>query len=178
MFDVAPSELVVICIAALVVLGPTRLPGLVRKVGRWVGKARAMARDFREQLETEVNVEELNRAAKQHLGLEDTPAPFEPPTPTGGDPVPGDASRPVADVSTPESPVSASEAADSTVDLTYPYGRATDISTSADPSVLPPDPHPDDTYSHAHGFDEAPRLEPEPHAEPVDAAADAAAVKP
>ena len=43
MFDFGFSELVVVFVVALVVLGPTRLPGLVRKVGRWIGKARAMA---------------------------------------------------------------------------------------------------------------------------------------
>jgi sec-independent protein translocase protein TatB len=61
MFEVGFQELVVIFGVALVVLGPKRLPGLVSKVGRWVGKARAMARDFRQQLENEVNLEELNK---------------------------------------------------------------------------------------------------------------------
>jgi sec-independent protein translocase protein TatB len=53
MFEVGFSEMVVIFALALVVLGPQRLPGLVAQVGRWAGRARAMARQFREQLETE-----------------------------------------------------------------------------------------------------------------------------
>ena len=86
MFEVGFSELVLIFGIALVVLGPTRLPGLVSKIGRWVGKARSMARQFREQLESEVQLEELNRIttastpAKPHY-----PAP---PPEFGGEPIP------------------------------------------------------------------------------------------
>jgi sec-independent protein translocase protein TatB len=61
MLDIGFLELVVIFVVALVVLGPTRLPGLVRTVGRWVGKARAVARDFQQQLENEANLADLNR---------------------------------------------------------------------------------------------------------------------
>jgi sec-independent protein translocase protein TatB len=53
--DFSFSELAIIFGLALVVLGPKKLPGLVQQVGRWVGRARHMARQFREQLEQEVN---------------------------------------------------------------------------------------------------------------------------
>lgn len=53
--DFSISELAIIFGLALVVLGPKKLPGLVAQVGRWVGRARHMARQFREQLEQEVN---------------------------------------------------------------------------------------------------------------------------
>lgn len=53
MFEVGFSELLLIMAVALVVLGPEKLPGLVTKVGRWMGRARAMGRQFREQLEME-----------------------------------------------------------------------------------------------------------------------------
>jgi sec-independent protein translocase protein TatB len=55
MFDIGFSEILVIFILALVVLGPEKLPRVVREVGRWVGRARAMARQFQEQLEEEVD---------------------------------------------------------------------------------------------------------------------------
>jgi sec-independent protein translocase protein TatB len=48
-------EIVIIFGVALVVLGPKKLPGTAAQIGRWVGRARAMARQFREQLEQEVN---------------------------------------------------------------------------------------------------------------------------
>ena len=55
MFDIGFSEILVIFVLALIVLGPEKLPRVVREVGRWVGRARAMARQFQEQLEDEVD---------------------------------------------------------------------------------------------------------------------------
>ncbi len=46
MFDLGWTELLVIGIVALIVVGPKDLPVLFRNVGRWVGKARGMAREF------------------------------------------------------------------------------------------------------------------------------------
>ncbi len=93
MFEIGFTELALIFGVALLVLGPTRLPGLVSKIGRWVGKARSMARDFRQQLENEVNLEELNKMTdlqtKQARGgitpapppeLSGVPLPDSPPT--------------------------------------------------------------------------------------------------
>jgi sec-independent protein translocase protein TatB len=53
MFDIGFSEIVLIFGLALVVLGPEKLPKLAATIGRWVGRARAMARQFQDQLETE-----------------------------------------------------------------------------------------------------------------------------
>ena len=55
MFDIGFSEVLLIFALALVVLGPDKLPGVARTVGRWAGRARAMARQFRDQLETEAD---------------------------------------------------------------------------------------------------------------------------
>ncbi|HEV7137519.1 MAG TPA: Sec-independent protein translocase protein TatB [Steroidobacteraceae bacterium] len=57
MFDIGFSEILVIFVLALIVLGPEKLPKVVREVGRWVGRARAMARQFQEQLEEEVDLD-------------------------------------------------------------------------------------------------------------------------
>ena len=46
MFDLGLTELLVIGVVALIVVGPKDLPVLFRNVGRWVGKARGMAREF------------------------------------------------------------------------------------------------------------------------------------
>jgi sec-independent protein translocase protein TatB len=61
MFEVGFSELLVIFVLALVVLGPERLPRLAQQVGRWIGRARAMAKQFREQLEDEVNIADMKK---------------------------------------------------------------------------------------------------------------------
>ena len=70
MFDIGFSEILVIFILALIVLGPERLPRVVREVGRWVGRARAMARQFQDQLEEEVDV---NRSRSTWRGTPPTP---------------------------------------------------------------------------------------------------------
>lgn len=62
MFEVGFSEIVLILGLALLVLGPEKLPGLAQKVGRWTGRARAMARQLRTQLEQEVTIEELAKS--------------------------------------------------------------------------------------------------------------------
>jgi sec-independent protein translocase protein TatB len=48
-FGFSFSELVVVVIVALVVMGPKDLPRMLRKVGRWAGKIRRMASDLRAQ---------------------------------------------------------------------------------------------------------------------------------
>ena len=63
MFEGSFWELSLIFVLALVVFGPERLPGLARSVGLWVGRARAMLRNFNEQLERELAAEEMRRAA-------------------------------------------------------------------------------------------------------------------
>lgn len=62
MFEVGFTEIVLILGLALLVLGPEKLPGLAEKVGRWTGRARAMARQLRTQLEQEVNIDEMTKA--------------------------------------------------------------------------------------------------------------------
>ena len=63
MFEVGFSELLLIMGLALLVLGPEKLPKVVSEIGRWMGRARAMARQFREQLEDEAAESSRRRAA-------------------------------------------------------------------------------------------------------------------
>jgi sec-independent protein translocase protein TatB len=65
---------VIIFVLALIVLGPEKLPRVVSEVGRWVGRARVMARQFREQLEEEVQLEQARKA-------QPPPTPYRPPPP-------------------------------------------------------------------------------------------------
>ena len=57
-------------------LGPEKLPRVVSEIGRWVGRARAMARQFREQLEEEV---QLEQARKAQAATTPAPLPAVPP---------------------------------------------------------------------------------------------------
>ena len=54
MFDVGFWELLFIFTLALLILGPDKLPGVVSTVGRWTGRARALARGLRLQIEREM----------------------------------------------------------------------------------------------------------------------------
>ena len=49
MLDIGSGELVVIGVVALIAIGPKELPGVLRMVGQWVGKARRMAGEFQAQ---------------------------------------------------------------------------------------------------------------------------------
>src|SRR5262249_60002673 len=51
MFDIGWSELVLIGVVALVAIGPKELPGVLRMVGQWMGKARKMAAEFQGQFQ-------------------------------------------------------------------------------------------------------------------------------
>ncbi len=74
-FDFSFPEIVITFGVALVVLGPKKLPGLVAQVGRWVGRARHMARQFREQLEQEVNSINAVKPIPRHVPPEVGPVP-------------------------------------------------------------------------------------------------------
>lgn len=65
MFDVAPTELLLVVVVALVVIGPKDLPKAMRFVGKWMAKARGMARHFRSGLDTMMREAELEELEKQ-----------------------------------------------------------------------------------------------------------------
>lgn len=64
MFDVGYSELLVIAVVALVVIGPKDLPKVMRTVGNWVGRARGMARHFRSGVDAMMREAELEEMEK------------------------------------------------------------------------------------------------------------------
>lgn len=61
MFDIGFSELLVIAIVALIVLGPERLPKAARFAGLWVRRARAQWYSVKDELERELAADELKR---------------------------------------------------------------------------------------------------------------------
>ncbi|HWZ63400.1 MAG TPA: Sec-independent protein translocase protein TatB [Steroidobacteraceae bacterium] len=75
MFEGRFLEVLIIFVLALVVLGPEKLPRVTSEVGRWIGRARAMARQFREQLEEEVQLEEARRRDPPPSSTASTAAP-------------------------------------------------------------------------------------------------------
>lgn len=63
MLDIGFTELLVIGALALIVVGPKELPGLLRTVGQFAGKARAMARDFQRTMEDAAREADLGDVA-------------------------------------------------------------------------------------------------------------------
>jgi sec-independent protein translocase protein TatB len=59
MFDVAPTELMLVAVIALVVIGPKDLPRVMRVVGQWVARARGVARQFRSGFDEMIRESEL-----------------------------------------------------------------------------------------------------------------------
>ncbi|WP_380058486.1 Sec-independent protein translocase protein TatB [Falsihalocynthiibacter sp. SS001] len=78
MFDIGMTELLVVGIVALIVVGPKDLPGMFRTVGRFTGKAKSMARDFQRAMNdaadeagvSDVTSDLKNMTSKKNLGLD------------------------------------------------------------------------------------------------------------
>lgn len=75
MFDSGFLEMMVIAVIALLVVGPERLPGLARKAGKMVGKAKAFVNSTKADIEKEIQAEEmksmLSRQEKEISELRD-----------------------------------------------------------------------------------------------------------
>jgi sec-independent protein translocase protein TatB len=71
MFDVGFSELVLIGVVALVVLGPERLPGAARTAGALVRRARASWASVKAEVEREIAAEELKRSMRESAAAMD-----------------------------------------------------------------------------------------------------------
>jgi len=59
MFDIGWSEFAVIAVVALIAIGPKELPGVLRMVGQWIGKARKMAGEFQGQFQEAMREAEM-----------------------------------------------------------------------------------------------------------------------
>jgi sec-independent protein translocase protein TatB len=59
MFDIGWSELMVIGVVALIAIGPKELPGVLRMVGQWMGKARKLAGEFQGQFQEAMREAEM-----------------------------------------------------------------------------------------------------------------------
>jgi len=60
MFDVGFSELIVIALVALIVIGPERLPRVARTLGALLGRAQRYVNDVKSDIQREVDMDELN----------------------------------------------------------------------------------------------------------------------
>jgi sec-independent protein translocase protein TatB len=61
MFDIGFSEMVIIAVVALVVLGPDRLPRVARQAGQWMGKLQRYVSDVKSDINRQMELDELRR---------------------------------------------------------------------------------------------------------------------
>ncbi|MGE3568817.1 MAG: Sec-independent protein translocase protein TatB [Gammaproteobacteria bacterium] len=67
MFDIGFWELALIGVIALLVVGPERMPSLIRTTGKWVGHIQRLARDLRREIEREAQTEEFRKLNQDFL---------------------------------------------------------------------------------------------------------------
>lgn len=66
MFDIGFSELLMVGIVALLVLGPDKLPVAARTCGLWIGRLRRSIGNIQREISEELRVEELRRTTAMH----------------------------------------------------------------------------------------------------------------
>ena len=67
MFDIGFWELGVIFVVALIVVGPEKMPGLIKGAGQWVGKIQRAVRTMRYEIEKEAQTAEYRQLNKEFL---------------------------------------------------------------------------------------------------------------
>ncbi len=70
MFDIGFTELLLIGVVALVVLGPDRLPGAVRTAGLWIGRIKRSFSAIKAEVEREIGADEIRRQLHNEQILE------------------------------------------------------------------------------------------------------------
>ncbi|WP_407119227.1 Sec-independent protein translocase protein TatB [Bradyrhizobium sp. LMG 9283] len=78
MFDIGWSELVLIGVVALIAIGPKELPGVLRMVGQWMGKARRMAAEFQGQFQEAMREAEMADLKKSFDEVKEAATGFNP----------------------------------------------------------------------------------------------------
>ena len=69
MFDIAFSELILVAVISLIVMGPNQIPETVRSVGLWVGRIRQAISSAKRELENEVGMEEIREKLHNQIPM-------------------------------------------------------------------------------------------------------------
>ena len=70
MFDIGFFELLLICVVALLVLGPDKMPGAVKTIALWIGRLRRNFNNIRREIEQEVGADEIRRQLRNEAIME------------------------------------------------------------------------------------------------------------
>jgi len=71
MFDIGFSEIMVVAMISLIIMGPERLPETVRTITLWLGRLRQFVSSARSELEDEVGVDEIRRQLRNEKIMRD-----------------------------------------------------------------------------------------------------------
>ena len=108
MFEIGGTELLLIAVVALIVIGPKELPNALRTVGRYTGKARAMTRHLRsgfDEMMRQAELEEMEKQWAEHNRkiMAETPTVADPAPETAPEAAPEVTSaQPTAEATQPE----------------------------------------------------------------------------
>jgi sec-independent protein translocase protein TatB len=147
MFDIGWSELLVIGIVALIVIGPKELPGALRTLGQWMAKIRRMASEFQGQFQEAMREAEIDQLKKD---MDDMAAKAK--DYTHFDPIEDvrrDIEKSVGDLPSLDQPSTTTSGAGTTTAETPPSNDAppppaeqTAATTPATPAPVPAEPEP------------------------------------
>ncbi len=71
MFDIGFTELMVIFVVTLLVVGPERLPAVARKIGLYIGKMRRSFQSIKDEVEQELEIEAVKAQLKENAMLKE-----------------------------------------------------------------------------------------------------------
>jgi sec-independent protein translocase protein TatB len=71
MFDIGFSELIMVGLVSLLVIGPERLPKVARLAGFWIGKTRNMVASVKAEIKQELHAEEIRQILKEQADLQE-----------------------------------------------------------------------------------------------------------
>ena len=71
MFDIGWTEIAIIVVVAVIVIGPTDMPRVLRVCGQMIGKAKALTREFRGHIDDIIRESELDEVKRQIDGKDD-----------------------------------------------------------------------------------------------------------
>jgi sec-independent protein translocase protein TatB len=145
MFDIGWSELVVIGVVALIVIGPKELPAVLRAIGHWTTKIRRMAGEFQSQFQEAMREAEMSDLKKQVDGLGDA-VKFDPLDPDPMYPNPKEATKwepkkdSAADSKTGSEAEPAADATPDSASAAVPSDTRGDVVTAAEPAAAESSP--------------------------------------
>jgi sec-independent protein translocase protein TatB len=140
MFDIGWSEIAVIAVVALIAIGPKELPGVLRMVGQWMGKARKMASEFQGQFQEAMREAEMADLKKSFDEVKEAASGF-----TGGNIMTSlqkdvTSALRIDDVDKPMDPQAAPSVEASATPAIEPAASSDAPATSGDAPVIPTTP--------------------------------------